>query len=129
MVSRYEYGLSNKKSTYHEPAVNAESFDDFLFSDKMRKAMRTQKIENNAYDKKGEFLFDDVVRVESIKKDLKAIAKKIGLVDLDIPHKNKNRRTCKKSNYYTEKSASLVRKEYNYEIEKFEYEFPQEYAL
>jgi len=113
MVSRYEYGHKNEKSTYNKHVSNSDNFDEFLFS--LHEATEAT-FEDAAFDSRGNYLFDDIIKVENLEDDLNRITKKIGIVSVHIPHKNENPRRKSITEYYSESSKEFVREEYSFEI-------------
>ncbi len=76
-------------------------------------------------DDEGNFLVDYVGRLENIHQDFEAIASRLGL-ETQLPHENKTKRKSDYRRYYTDRTAAMVERAYQKDVELFGYSFEQE---
>ena len=97
-------------------------------SDRWRK-YGTYSLENLICDDQNNIIVDKILCLENIKQDLPTLFKDLNLPlsdDFKVIKKNVRKRSKKVSEYYTEKSINLVYKRYAWEINKFNYQFPED---
>lgn len=88
----------------------------------------TYSLKNYISDDEGNVLVDKIIRLESFESDIPKLFQDL---KIDLPpefklvRKNVRKRTKPISDYYSEASKQLVLERYAWEIEKFEYQFPE----
>jgi hypothetical protein len=84
----------------------------------------TYTLDNYVSDEDGQWLVDEVIKLEELNETLFATLERIGILtdQLTIPHRNARKHRPYQS-YYDDESRDLVRTMYASEIERFGYEF------
>ncbi len=96
-------------------------------SDRWRK-FGTYSLKNYISDEEGNILVDKIIPLENFDEDIPLLFKHLNIAldsDFKIIKKNVRARSKKVSDYYSEKSKQLVFDRYGWEIEKFNYSFPE----
>lgn len=84
-------------------------------------------LENIIFDNKSNMLVDEVLKLENLSKDLPVVLNKIGIENphkIEIIKKNTKKKKKKIFEYYNDDLIELVKNKYAWEIDEFNYEFP-----
>jgi hypothetical protein len=83
-------------------------------------------LENMIFDDKSNILVDSILKLEDLSKELTITLNKIGINsdEIQIVRKNTNKKKKRISEYYDDNLIELVNRRYEWEIRKFNYEFP-----
>lgn len=96
-------------------------------SDRWRK-YGAYSLKNYISDEEGNVLVDKIIPLEKFNEEIPLLFKQLNISldpDFKIIKKNVRARSKKVCDYYSEKSKQLVFKRYAWEIEKFNYTFPE----
>lgn len=88
----------------------------------------TYSLKNYISDAQGNLLVDKIICLEDFDKEIPQLFKKLNIElpeDFKVVKKNVRSRKKKVADYYSEKSKALVFERYQWEIEKFNYKFPE----
>lgn len=88
----------------------------------------TYSLKNFISDKEGNILVDKIICLEHFDEEIPLLFKTLNIElppEFKVVKKNVRARKKKVADYYSEKSKKLVYKRYKWEIEKFNYEFPE----
>ncbi len=88
----------------------------------------TYSLKNYVSDDEGNILVNKIICLENFNEDIPKLFKTLNIElpsDFKVVKKNVRSRKRKIADYYSEKSKKLVYKRYQWEIEKFNYQFPE----
>ncbi len=126
MVGRYHYGLKNRNSVWHDPAMRAGSFPQFLADPYVsRVSPKSSGLKTFAYSQDGECLVDRILKLEDITTTLPQLLRELDIPVRSIPHENRTRHRHY-STYYDEVNRELVRGWFLVDIEVGGYVFEQQ---
>ncbi|MDV7390804.1 sulfotransferase family 2 domain-containing protein [Arthrospira platensis SPKY1] len=122
MVGRYHYGLKNTASVWHKPASNAKNFSDFLDHPIVQRLSRETRIDNFAFDKSGDCLVDQILKMEDMDSQLTAILKNLG-IEIEKVIKINTTEHDHYSLYYNDVTRNSVAEMFAFDINYGNYQF------
>ena len=119
LVSYYEFILRTKDHHRRDKVENLGGFDDFveLFTGNPRRSQWSMLL-----DRDGKLGLDFVGRMENLDADINSLCQRLDIEAASIPHRKKSGNLAWRD-YYTPRSADLVRQRWSAEIEAFGYSF------